>query len=434
MSALALICKNRGHEVEGSDIACSDKTELLAREGIAVRCGHDRTDFGGIDLVVYNAAIAKDNPERVAAKEQGVPCIKRSQLLGHIMAEYRQSIAVSGSHGKTTVTAMLASVFNGRDPTVHIGGDLEILHGSYKIGTGSEYFITEACEYKRSFLTLKPTVGVVLNIDEDHLDYFADIDDIFDAFVEFGGNVAPNGTLVVNGEDILCLRAAVQSGAKNIVAYGLSDKFDYSAGDIKEADGYYSFEVRERNRGVGRLSLKIPGKHNVLNALAAYSAAVACGLKAEEILGALKDFGGAARRFMYMGMLNGAKIIADYAHHPSEIEALMNTVRLQKPARIVAVFQPHTYTRTQRFFDKFVHVLGMSDEAIILPVYAAREKEIKGVTGNALADAMNAHGYKARSLGGFKACATYLKNTADKDELILLIGAGDIIRLAELLV
>lgn len=433
MSALALICKKKGHYIEGSDTAYSEKIEMLEQAGIPVRRGHTKTDFSDVDLVVYNAAIACDNPEILAAKAASVPCIKRAQLLGRIMAEYKHGIAVSGAHGKTTATAMVVKVFSDLDPTALVGGDVPALNGSFRIGNNDEFFITEACEYKRSFLQLRPALGVILNIDEDHLDYYADINDIIDAYTDFAAGVKEDGAVIINGDDPNTVTAAIRSGHKNIITFGLDGDYDYTARDLSQTNGRYTFSVWEKDNCLGAISLITPGKHNINNALAAVACARYFGLDARTIISNLNEFMGVSRRWTKLGNLNGAEVIADYAHHPNEIKAVIDTVRQQYPKRIIAVFQPHTYTRTQKMYDKFLVALSLADETLLLPTYAAREKEIKGVNAQDLAKDLLKMGQDAKSFETFLDCAQYLKTAAIKGDMVLLLGAGDIIEMGHYL-
>ncbi|HHW89720.1 MAG TPA: UDP-N-acetylmuramate--L-alanine ligase, partial [Clostridiales bacterium] len=272
MSALAIICHKSGHKVSGSDISPVKTLQKLNSMGIKTAIGHNKKDFSNIDLVVFNAAISSDNPELVAAKEQNVPCVKRAQLLGSVMAEYPFGIAVSGMHGKTTATAMIAQILYQYDPTIHLGGEFELIGGNFRIGK-SVYFVTEACEYKRNFLYLKPYISIILNIDEDHMDYFKDLEDIQDAFSEFAANTKRNGVVVVNGEDSRAVASAALT-MRRYLTYGIGEGFDYSAQNLKtDPNGCYSFDFFKRDRKLCRINLKVAGKYNVYNALAAAVAA-----------------------------------------------------------------------------------------------------------------------------------------------------------------
>lgn len=427
MSALAVICHERGHKVSGSDISPSKTVQKLRSMGIDVQIGHQKSDFSEIDLVVFNAAISSENPELVAARAQNVPCVKRAQLLGSIMAEFPFGIAVSGMHGKTTATAMIAQILYQYDPTVHLGGEFDLIGGNFRIGK-SVYFVTEACEYKRNFLYLKPYISIILNIDQDHTDYFKDLEDIQDAFSEFAANTKRNGVIVVNGEDSRAVASAALT-MRRYITYGIGEDFDYSAQNIKvDENGNYSFDFFKGSRKLCRINLKVPGKYNVYNALAAAVASNIFNISAKRISSALSAFRGVERRYQYIGEYNGAKIIADYAHHPNEIEAAINTAKSQSD-NVIMVFQPHTYTRTSSLWNKFKKTLSQADQLIMLPVYAAREPADPNVTSQRMCQELIQEGKNALCFEDFETCANHLKKILLPNDLLLIAGAGDIIEL-----
>lgn len=429
MSALATICSQRGHKVSGSDIALSETVQKLQKQGIAVNIGHTKTDFSDIDLVVYNSAISLENPELAAARAQNVPCVKRAQLLGSIMSEYPFGIAVSGMHGKTTTTAMIAQILYKYDPTVHLGGDFELIGGNFRIGK-SVYFVTEACEYKRNFLYLKPYISVILNIDEDHMDYFKDIEDIQNAFSEFAANTNRNGVIIVNGEDSRAIASAALT-MRRYLTYGIGEGFDYSANNLKpDALGNYSFDLYKRNRKLCRINLKVPGRYNVYNALAAAAAANIFNISARRISTALSEFKGVDRRYQYIGEYNGAKIIADYAHHPKELDAAISAAKAQS-ANVITVFQPHTYSRTKSLWEEFKKSLKKSDGLILLPIYAAREPFNPDVSSQKMSQELTQEGKRSLYFENFENCANYLKQTLSPGDLLLIAGAGDVIELKD---
>lgn len=429
MSALAVICHERGHKVSGSDIHFSETIKKLTDLGIQVNIGHTKTDFSGIDLVVYNAAIASDNPELKAAKAQNVPCVKRAQLLGSIMSEYPFGIAVSGMHGKTTTTAMIAQILYKYDPTVHLGGEFDLIGGNFRIGK-SVYFVTEACEYKRNFLYLKPYISVILNIDEDHTDYYKDIEDIQDAFCEFAANTKRNGVIVVNGEDERAVKCAALT-TRRYVTYGIGDQFDYNAQNLKaDENGYYSFDICKRDLKLCRVKLKVPGRHNVYNALAAAAAANIFNISPRRISSSLSAFAGVDRRYQFLGEYNSAKIIADYAHHPHELDAAIAAAKAQS-GNVITVFQPHTYSRTQSLWEDFKKSLSKSDKLILLPVYAAREPMDPNVTSLKMSQELTKEGKETLHFDDFKSCADYLKQILKQGDLLLIAGAGDVIELKD---
>jgi len=432
MSALAIICHKRGHIVSGSDIHQFDSLEKMKCMGIEFNLGHTRRDFSGTDLVVYNAAISADNPELTAAKTQNVPCVKRAQLLGSIMAEYPFPIAVSGMHGKTTATAMITQILYAYDPTVHLGGRFDLMGGNYRIGK-SVYFVTEACEYKRNFLYLKPYISVILNVDEDHMDYFKDIEDIQEAFSEFASGTKRNGVIIVNGEDSRAVASAALT-MRRYATFGIGDNYDYCAKNLKqEEQGRFSFDFYKLDRKICRISLKVAGRHNVYNALAAAAAANVFNISAKKISNSLSAFSGVTRRYQQLGFLNGAKIIADYAHHPKEIEASIITAKAQSTS-VIAVFQPHTYSRTKSLWQEFKKSLSYADEIILLPIYAAREKNDPDITSEKLSEELIQEGKNTLYFDDFCSCADYLKKRLTEQDLLLITGAGDIIELKDHLI
>ncbi len=431
MSALAIICHRRGHTVMGSDIHQFDSYEKMRSMGIEINLGHTKRDFSSIDLVVFNAAISMDNPELIAAKQQNIPCVKRAQLLGSIMAEYPFPIAVSGMHGKTTATAMIIQILYAYDPTVHLGGEFDLIDGNYRIGK-SVYFVTEACEYKRNFLYLKPYVSIILNIDEDHLDYFKDIEDIQEAFSEFAAGTKRNGVIIVNGEDSRALASAALT-MRRYLTFGIGDNYDFCAKNLQEENGRYSFDFFRQDRKICRISLKIAGRHNVYNALAAASAANIFNISPKKISSALSAFAGVKRRYEHFGKVNGAQIIADYAHHPNEIKAAILTAKSQSK-RVVTVFQPHTYSRTKALWNAFKKSLAYADKIVLLPIYAAREQNDPEVTSQKLSEELKSEGKDALYFEDFAACADYFKKSLTEQDLLLITGAGDIIELKNYLI
>ncbi|HEY8419137.1 MAG TPA: UDP-N-acetylmuramate--L-alanine ligase [Clostridia bacterium] len=432
MSALATICRDRGHKVSGSDIHLSETVQKLIDLGIPVNIGHTKKDFSDIELVVFNSAISPDNPELAAARSQNVPCVKRAQLLGSIMAEYPFGIAVSGMHGKTTTTAMIAQILYKYDPTVHLGGEFKLIGGNFRIGK-SVYFVTEACEYKRNFLYLKPYISVILNIDEDHMDYFKDIEDIQDAFSEFAANTKRNGVVIVNGEDSRAVASAALT-MRRYVTYGIGEGFDYSAHNLKADEaGNYSFDFYKYNRKLCRISLKVPGKYNVYNALAAAASANIFNISVKRISTALSEFKGVDRRYQYLGEYNGARIIADYAHHPKELDAAIGAAKAQS-GNVITVFQPHTYSRTKSLRNEFKKSLKKSDSLILLPIYAAREPLDPEISSLSLSQELTKEGKETLYFENFEACADYLKQILKPGDLLLIAGAGDIIELKNYLI
>lgn len=400
MRALAELVCSRGHTVSGSD-AC---------EG-----GHSAHNVDGCDLVVYTNAVSKDNCELVRARRLGIPVIERAAYLGEISRTYDKVIAVAGCHGKSTATAMLGATFGSRNPTVHVG-----VAGSSRIGC-DRYFITEACEYRRSFLKLRPDVGIILNIKYDHPDCYRNDDELREAY---GAFAAQCKTLIVNGDDEACAFLH-----KDAFTFGTSDRCDYRAIDIKNENGYRSFTLAGGHCPVIRLS--VAGEHNVYNALAALAAAKLCGLPASECVPKLNAFCGIPRRFERKGLAFGKTIFTDYAHHPDEIAATIKTAREIFPS-VAIVFQPHTYSRTQSLTDGFVKALALADTVVIAPIFAAREQPIDGVSSHALCRELLKQKENAYCFDTFSEIISFCKSL--KEKAVIFTGAGDIDKAADLMI
>ena len=434
MSALAAFYKAAGFAVSGSDIAEGAFTNALRAGGAEVSIGHSAENIKGCGIVIKNAAISADNPEITEAVRRGIPVKGRSEVLGEIAAGYESCIAVGGAHGKTTCGGMLANIFTaaGLNPSAHIGGVMLNTGSQYILG-GKKYFITEACEYKRGFLHIKPNTAVALNVAMDHPDCYRDIGDITGAFFEFLRGVQSGGAAVLNGDDKILagFKGALPCGT---VFFGLKRRNEYRAADISQDGGKYSFDVYERGVKLCRVSLKILGKHNIYNALAACATARLYGVSGGHIAAGLDGFLGMRRRFEFWGKVNGAEVYHDYAHHPQEITATLKAARrLLSRGRIICVFQPHTYTRTQKLFDKFVEALQGADVNILAEIYPARETPIEGVASAALKDALLAKGGNACACPDFTAVCRKVKELAREGDVILILGAGDIDGLKEIL-
>ncbi len=394
MRTLRTITARLGHETSGSDLTTG---------------GHDPNNVKGANLVVFTGAISADNPELSAARENGVPTIERSEYLAAIAASFGRVIAIAGSHGKTTATALTAAATACLNPTVHIGG--EYAGG----GNGNEYFITEACEFRRSFLMLAPDVGVILNADLDHTDCYKTEAEAVEAFLAFGRRCRK---LCVNGDDP---RLGIDHPDK--ITFGLGENCDVRAvGLCADGENRYSFSLFCLGVNMGRLDLSLVGRHNVYNALAAASVALGEGVSMSEIARAFVGFKGVARRMETLGYVRGARVIADYAHHPTEIRALIAALRPR--ARLIVVFEPHTYSRTRDLFDKFATCFRGADEVVFLPVFAAREKtgEVTSVDlYNAVSKIM-----PARYFGSYAEAENYLSGEIGEGDIVVFAGAGTI--------
>ena len=436
MSALAMFYKAAGYSVSGSDIAEGAYTKALREHGVNVATGHSASNIDGCGLVVKNAAISADNPEVRAAREQGITVKERAEILGETASRYNKCIAVSGAHGKTTCGGMLSNIFLEAklDPSVHIGGTMLNLGSQYRVG-GGEYFITEACEYKRSFLHIAPDTAVVLNVAMDHPDCYKDIDDVGEAFARFLRLVKRGGAAVLNGDDKY-LAALSKTLSCQTVFFGLNKGNAYRASDISHEKGRYAFDLREKGNRLCRVRLKVLGRHNIYNALAAAAAARLYGIPVQAVKDGLESFAGMRRRFEYWGNLDGAEVYHDYAHHPQEITATLKAAAplLTSPqSRLICVFQPHTYTRTQKLFDKFVESLEQAGIIILAAIYPAREPPIPGVTSEALKTALELRGKEAYLCPDFKGLAEKIKEIAKYGDVVLVLGAGDVETLKEFL-
>ncbi len=435
MSGLAETLKSRGVTVTGSDRDNSPLVEKLRAGGIDVACPQSADNierFAPIDLIVYTAAVHPDNPEYAAAVRAGIPMITRAELLGQIMAQYPFSYAVAGTHGKTTTTAMLTHILSTPeiDPTVNIGAVYPALGGNYRIGTG-DTFIAEACEYTNSFLSLHPTVGVILNIEADHLDFFKDLDDIRASFRRFAGQIPEDGALVIGSaiEDLPGLTKDLP--CRNIITFGLSEDADVRAENIRSlssgSDQTTSFTAVFRDGGAPlSVTLGVPGIHNVLNALAAIAAARIKLDDTEQIIRGLRDFSGASRRFEHLGDWHGVTVIDDYAHHPTEIRATLAAARSMDYKRIWCVFQPHTYSRTKALFDDFADALSGADRVVLADIYAARETDTLGVSSALLCEKIRNSGHECDYFPSFSEIEKFLSEKCEKGDLLIFMGAGEV--------
>jgi len=386
MSGLAEVVHARGFSVSGSDLVASENTAALSARGIRIDLGHAAEHVRGADLVVYSSAVNPDtNPETLQARRLGIPIIRRAELLAHV-TRLGKSLAIAGTHGKTTTTSLcgLVLIAGGYDPTVIVGGRLHDFGGSNaRIGSG-EWFVVEADEYDRSFLQLTPTVAVITNIEPEHLDVYGSFTAIEEAFEAFARNVSLLGTLIVCGDDPGCQRLAARLPHR-VVTYGFGQHCAICAADVHTTGSEAIVRVVRNGQALGDLRLKIPGEHNIANALAAVAVGFELDIPFSVITDALAEFGGVIRRFQVLGDYSGVIVVDDYAHHPTEIRATLRAARQRFPERrIVAVFQPHTYTRTRDFASAFADALSHADIAMITDVYAAREAPIEGISGRTI--------------------------------------------------
>ena len=439
MSGLARILADKGFTVSGSDRQASEITRELEISGIRVLIGQRRENItDDIDLVVFTAAIHPDNPEYMAVMEKGIPSMTRAELLGQLMKTYQLPVAVSGTHGKTTTTSMLSEILMAADvdPTLSIGGILPSIGGNIRVG-GNRYFVAEACEYTNSFLHMFPQIAIILNIEEDHLDFFKDLAEIRSSFRRFAALLPENGALIINADienwqeiaeglpcAVIPFRAGIPGPEEAPADPGL-----YYASDVSFDDsGYPSFTLHgpaEYGSGT-RISLHVHGVHNIGNAIAAVAAADRLGISREASVKGLAAFTGADRRFQYRGERNGFTIMDDYAHHPTEIETTLSAARFCPHDRIIAVFQPHTYSRTKALLKGFARALSKADLVILADIYPARETDTLGVSSEDLREEILRLGGNCVFLPTFEEIEKYLLANCRKNDLVITIGAGNI--------
>ena len=414
----------------------SAETARLASKGARVFIGHRAENADEADLLVFSAAVGHDNPEMKRAEERGIPILSRAQMLGLLMQEYENSIAVSGTHGKTTTTSMVSLILDRAklEPTILVGGNLAEIGGNVKVGH-SRYFITEACEYMDSFLSLKPKIEIILNIDSDHLDYFKDIDHIVSSFDKFAQLVPASGTIIAYDANPFVNQ--VIRDLDNVVTFGLSENCDYYAANIQfNEEGMPAFDVCHDGQLLSRVQLAVPGEHNILNALAAFTCACALGVEPQLTKETLERYHGTQRRFDIVGTTaKGVKIVDDYAHHPTEIKATLSASENVPHNKLWCIFQPHTYTRTIALFDEFAEAFEKADKLILAEIYAAREKNIYKISSAQLAEKIKeTHPHKeVLFMEDFAAIADYVDDQAQRGDMVITMGAGDIYKVGEML-
>ncbi|MEG0250382.1 MAG: UDP-N-acetylmuramate--L-alanine ligase [Peptostreptococcus sp.] len=435
MSALAEICINKGYKVTGSDMQESYLVNHLRDLGATVHIGQRKENISDdINLVVYTAAISNDNEELQEAKKKNVLMINRAAFLGQIMREYKNSIAVAGTHGKTSTTSMLSTIFDyaKKDPTILVGGNLSTIGGNVRIGN-SEHFITEACEYVDSFLNFNPFISIVLNIEEDHLDYFSGIDEIKASFNKFGKLLPEDGYFIVNGDNENAKDIMYEVEA-NIIKFGQRPDNDAIISEIRyDNDGYAMFNLKYKGINLGSFDLSVYGLHNVYNATAAILAAIVSGLEVDTIKKSIKTYTGVGRRFEKKGYYNGALIIDDYAHHPTEVKAALAAAKTLKKNKLWVVFQPHTYSRTKALLDEFAEAFYAADKVIITDIYAAREKDPGDISSKDLVEKLYQNNVDAVYMPTFDEISEFLKENLEEDDLLVTCGAGPVNKVGEAL-
>ena len=426
MSGLAHIAISNGCKVTGSDRTKSEITDRLESEGAVIYEGHDAKNIEGADLVVHTAAVKEDNPEMAEAVRRGIRLVDRAEFLGALMKRYKHAVGVAGTHGKTTTTSMLAHalLYADTDPTISVGGILVLIGGNIRCGK-SDLFVTEACEYTNSFLKFYPTIALITNIEEDHLDFFTGIDMIRGSFRQFAELTKGTGSVVAYGEDEN-IKIALDGAELNIITYGMSSTNDYYAQNIVYNAGYPSFDVYKRGEKLCHISLNVPGDHNILNSLATIAVCELLGVDAEPAAKGIETFKGTHRRFEKKGFVNGAVVLDDYAHHPTEIKATLKAAKAFPHKRIICIFQPHTYSRTRTLWQEFLTAFDDADELIITHIYPAREV-YDGVTDpDKLAAEIAERGINAKYIDGFEEIADYIKKNASENDIVFTMGAGDV--------
>ena len=433
MSGLAEILLGRGFSITGSDAKKSPLTESLENKGVKVFYGQSASNIlPETQLVVYTAAIHPDNPEYACAVSRGLPMLTRAELLGQIMKNYGTPIAVSGTHGKTTTTSMLSQVLleAEKDPTITVGGILPSIGGNIRVGS-SEIFVAEACEYTNSFLSFYPRISIILNMDADHLDFFKDIDDIRSSFRRFASLLPEDGTLIINA-DTPEYRRITDGLNCRVITYGLVNEADYMAYDITyDKYGRPSFKVRKNGRPAGSYYLKVPGEHNVSNALSVIAAAGILAIPDDKVVKGLGSFTGTDRRFQLKGEIGGVSIVDDYAHHPTEIAATLKAAESYPHRTLWCVFQPHTYTRTSSLLNEFAEALTLADHVVLADIYAAREKNDIGISSQDLQEKILEKGTPCEYFPTFDEIENYLLSHCESGDLLITMGAGDIVSVGE---
>ena len=429
MSSLAEVLLDMGLIISGSDSMESQNVRNLRDLGINIVIGHSAENItDDIEFVVRTAAVHDDNPEIMAAREKDIPVFERTQAWGTISRDYNNAICISGTHGKTTTTSMCTHICMAaeKDPTVMIGGTLPLLNAGHRIGHGNT-IIMEACEYYNSFLSFYPTVAVVLNIEADHLDFFKDLEEVKRSFRIFASKVPENGGVIVANADDANTMDALEGVPRKLITFGMNSNADVYARNIHYKGTNTTFDIIYKGRKFTDVTLHVPGVHNVKNALAATAACICVGIRPNAVKYGLAGFNGAGRRFEFKGKFNGADVYDDYAHHPGELKALLNTLESLDYKRTIVVFQPHTYSRTAALFDDFVEQLKRPDVLLLAEIYAARESNTIGISSAALAERIpNATFYP-----DFETLENTLRAIARPGDIILTVGAGDVYKIGE---
>lgn len=436
MSGFAQLLHDYGFQVHGSDAHESKITDHLESLGIHIIYGQSKENItDDIDFVVYTAAIHPDNPEFKAAQEMGLPMMERAEMVGQVMKNYQNAIAISGTHGKTTTTSMVSHIFleAQKDPTISVGGILKAIDGNIRVGHSHD-FITEACEYTNSFLKFHPTAGIILNIDADHLDFFKDINDIRHSFRRFAKLIPEHGVLIVNGE-IPDLTEITEGLACQVITFGLTSDCDYSADNISfDEHGYGHFDLIHNGTKEAAIDLHVIGRHNITNALSAIALAQYYHIDMDSIKRGLLAFEGTERRFELKGSFNGVTVVDDYAHHPTEITATLTAAEKYPHKHLWCVFQPHTYSRTRALLKEFAQALSQAENIVLADIYAAREDDPGDISSRTLQEEIKKLGKDAYYFPSFEEIEKFLSEKCINGDLLITMGAGNVVSIGEDLV
>ncbi|MBS6610087.1 MULTISPECIES: UDP-N-acetylmuramate--L-alanine ligase [Peptoniphilus] len=434
MSALAELMLEKGYNIFGSDRSPSVNTEKLEKNGATIYYEHKKEHIKGMDLVIFTDAISFDNEEYREAVKEKIDLVDRATFLGAIMKNYKKSIAVSGTHGKTTTTSMITEIIKDLEinPTIMLGGQLKDINGNIKIGD-SNLFLTEACEYKANISKYFPTTEIILNIDEDHLDFFDNIDHIIRTFKTYVDNLKKDDYVILNIDDENVNTLFPINNCK-VVSFGINNDADFMAKNIKfDKFGFPSYDLYLKGEKVNRVELSVLGKHNILNSLAAIAATYVNNISLEDTIIGIKNYKGVERRLEEKGFYNGVKIMDDYAHHPTEIKSSVHAIKRSCKGKLYVVFQPHTFTRTKLLLDAFANSFDESDVIIITDIYAAREKDYGDIHSKTLRDAISSHRENVFYISGFEDILKFLKENTKKDDTIVTMGAGDVYKIGEMI-
>lgn len=432
MSGIAEILKSWNFEISGSDGQKSSQTDWLEDNGISVNIGHNPDNItNNIDLIVYTAAIKEDNPELVRARELNIPCVERGMFLGEITKLYKDTIGIAGTHGKTSTTSMVASAFleANLDPSIQVGAVLKAIDGNYRVGN-SDYFIIEACEYCESYLNFKQRSAIVLNIDNDHLDYFGNIDNISKSFQKYVSLLPEDGYLVLNRDDERCYELRNFTKAK-VITVGKTDEADWTYKNVTfDNEGFATYDVYNNGVNKGTITLKVAGLHNVFNSLCCVALCDVYGIDIETVATALIKFDGASRRLEYKCMLNGAKVYDDYGHHPTEIMATVNGIKNKKFNESWVVFEAHTYSRLKEHLEDFAKALKEFDHIIITDIYAAREINTFNIHEEDLINELKKYDKEAIHISNHDEIVKLLHDNVKEGDIVLTLGAGNVTKIA----